>query len=435
MPIEPAILAQADRAHILKVLSTVGGKPASSWLAAGHPAADGQLPLSWKKVADAAITDQQLAEVCAVAGPSHCVDGWSYAARSLSALLAGDYHAARHLAYYAQLRAGLSILANLGVGIFNKINFVIDASGKMQRLDSGQQGIGTHAIVWQVLETWAADPGLATALVDLVKIRGVPLRDALDAIWPGFSPVTVAATLIEGWGLDLKRGKKEHIYRNISSYAPQGLNPLAQSAHDVVQFVDEMWRLFEPRGGAGFDELDKHLLRSLLHKLRTIVEEEGKPIADGSIGTRYEYLPPTILPIVSLEFLLDQNPAHEANLLRLARSVADPAMPLEMISRAMLLLRTATAFTQANFSEAGIDGAQGQLDAWLHETAVQRGFWPPDSPTTALDLWDEVDYALADMATAATPPPNCLHDWLIKPEKGLPILGQAERITLWSLSA
>ncbi|HTK35595.1 MAG TPA: hypothetical protein VL358_09975 [Caulobacteraceae bacterium] len=435
MPLDAAILAQADRGPILNVLSTVGGKPAADWLTAGHLAADGQLPRTWKKVADAGLVDAHFVEVCAIAGPNHCIDGWSYAARALSAILAGDFHAARHLAYYAQLRAGLSILAGLGIGIFNKINFIIDASGAMKRLDTGKQGVGTHTIVWQALEAWAGDPSTAVAFVDLMRIKGTTLREALDSIWPSFSPTTVAGALIEGWGLDLKRGEREHVYRNISSYAPQGLNPLAQSAVDVVQFVEEAWRLFEPHGGAGFDELDRHLLRSMLHKLRSIVEDEAQPIEEGSIGTRYEYLPPAIQSLASLEFLRDTSVAGEPNLLRLARSTADPAMPLEMMARALLLLRTATAFTHSNFADAGIDSAQGQLNAWLHEMAVQRGFWPPGTPTAPADLWDDVELALIDFADAAAPPPACFHDWLGKPEKGLPVLAQAERITLWSLTA
>ena len=126
-----AVLAQADRGPILKVLGTVAGKPASEWLVPGHLAADGQLPRSWAQVASAGLTSAHFVEACAVSGPNHCVDGWSYAARSISALLAGDLHATRHLAYYAQLRAALSILAGLGVGIFNKINFIVNAAGEM----------------------------------------------------------------------------------------------------------------------------------------------------------------------------------------------------------------------------------------------------------------------------------------------------------------
>jgi len=435
MSLDTAILARADRGPILQVLSGIGGKPASDWLAAGHLAADGQLPRNWKGVRDAGLLDKDLIEVCAIAGPSHCIDGWSYAARALSAVLAGDFHAARHLAYYAQLRAGLSILAGLGVGIFNTINFVVEADSSVTPLETGKRGTGTHTALRQALKAWGANPATATAFVDVVRIKGVTLRDALDAIWPSFSATAVAGTLIEGWGLDLKRGEKEHVFRNVSSYAPQGLNPLSQSALDVVQFVEEAWRLFEPHGGAGFDELDKYLLRSMLHKLREVVEIEGQPIAEGSLGKRYEYLHPAIQSLVSPEFLLEIEPAHEPFLLRLARSTAEPAMPLEMIARAMLLLRTSTAFTHSNFADAGVDSAQGQLNAWLHEMAVQRGFWPPGVPLAPAEIWDDVELALMDFADAAAPPPACFHDWLGRPEKGLPVLAQAERITLWSLTS
>jgi len=57
----------------------------------------------------------QLSEYIAASCLLHCSDGWSYLGRAISALLRGDPHRARHLAYYAELRAATALLAKVGV--------------------------------------------------------------------------------------------------------------------------------------------------------------------------------------------------------------------------------------------------------------------------------------------------------------------------------
>ncbi len=71
---------------------------------------------------------RQMAQYVAASVILHCNDGWSYLGRSLSALLRGDPHRARHLAYYAELRGAMSLLASNGIGVFNKQHFVIDGA-------------------------------------------------------------------------------------------------------------------------------------------------------------------------------------------------------------------------------------------------------------------------------------------------------------------
>jgi hypothetical protein len=134
--ISGASLAVADRAHIMAAMADFGGKPIDQWLDPTKLGYDGALPKHWPQFQ--AMGAPQIIRVLAASAPNHCMDGWSYVSRSLSSLLAGDPHAARHLAYYAQLRAALSLLANLGVGVVDGINFAVDASGAVRPLDPGQ---------------------------------------------------------------------------------------------------------------------------------------------------------------------------------------------------------------------------------------------------------------------------------------------------------
>lgn len=436
MAILPGVLSRADRAHILGALATFANKTPNQWCPAGHPASNGQLP-SWRIVLQ--LPPWKLIEAVAASAPNHCIDGWSYASRALSAVLAGDAHAARHLAYYAQLRAGLSILANLGIGIFNRTNFVVTSTGTIARLDDSPRnkpngsGMGTHEIVWEALEEWAMGVKTSRIFLELLKIRGVSLKECLDAIWPGMPASGAATTLIEAWGVDLKRGRDEHANRNISSYAPQAMNPLASIAPDGLRFVQEFWTLFEPMTGSGFDNLDRFLLRSLLlRQHRTI--SGNQDYSQGAIATRYDELPASIRNLASIEFLTNARQPRNPGLLQQANSTAKPAQPTEMLARAFLLLRVATAFTHTSLISAGISHALGNLRAWIDPWAESRGFWAPSTPLTdPFDLWADVELALIDFKESLDPEPGSLNDWMVRTTKGLPTIYEAERIGVWGL--
>lgn len=432
--LDAAKLSLASRAHLLAALKSFGSKAPDQWLPAGHSAANGQLPPDWTSVR--LKPDAELVQITAASAPHHCVDGWSYAARAMSALLEGDPHAARHLAYYAQLRAGLCILANLGIGIFNGINFAVTATGTLEQIDHGKKrGAGTHKIVWAALEAWSKDVALSNKFLDLLKVRNASLRDCLTAIWPGFTSAGAVAYLIEGWGIDLARGEREHYHRNTSSYVPQALNPIGRPTIESIQFVEGVWDLFGLGGVSGFDNVDRVLLRSLLQRHHTAMSPPGTAFTAGQIAHRYADLPQQIQNLASQAYLTDAAPMMPELLAR-AHSTADPANAMEMIARAFLLLRVATGFTHASFTEAGVTCSLGELRPWLDPFAAARGFWPEAKPLAdPSDLWIDVQDALIDLGKSKTPPPADLKSWLATPVQGLPVIHQAERIVVWSLSA
>lgn len=443
MTIRNGILQRADRGYLLGSLAGFANQTVDQWCPMGHPANNGQLP-SWNRWGT--VTTAQAIEGLAASVPNHCIDGWSYASRSLSAVLAGDGHAARHLAYYAQLRAGLCILANLGVGVFNRTNFIITAGGTIERLDeppldrrgrprNTAPGMGTHDVVWHALSAWASEVPTSRALLGLLKIRSSSLRECLDAIWPGIPTTGAATSLIEAWGLDLKRGKDEHVYRNISSYSPQAMNPLAPSIPGAISFVRDFWEMFEPTSGASFDQLDRFMLRSLLLKQhRTVTNDQN--YAEGAIATRYDELPPAIRSLASAEFLTNAQQPRSPAFLQLANATNRPAQPTEMLARAFLLLRAATALTHNSLIEAGVSCATGDMRPWIDPIAAARGFWPPAQPLSdPIDLWLDVELALLDFDESIEPAPTSLNDWMTRTVKGLPTIYEAERIGVWSLCA
>jgi hypothetical protein len=438
MTIVTGVLDTADRGHILGALAAFANRAPGQWCPAGHPASDGQLP-NWRAMAS--LPPARAIEAVAAAGPNHCIDGWSYASRALSAVLSGDAHAARHLAYYAQLRAGLSILSNLGVGIFNRTNFVITAAGTITRLDTSPPrkpngpGMGTHDVVWEALKEFALGARTSRIFLELVKIRRTSLKECLDAIWPGIPATAAATNLIEAWGVDLRRGKEEHKNRNISSYSPQAMNPLGPLAPDGLRFVEGFWTLFEPTSGSSFDNLDRFLLRSLLLKQHRTVAN-NKDYSTGAIALRYHELPASIRGLASVEFLTNTQQPRNPDLLQRANARTQPAQATEMLARAFLLLRTATAFTHNSLVEAGVNCAGGDLRAWIDPWAEARGFWSPADPLIdPIDLWADVALAMIDFVDSLSPEPTCMNDWMARSAKGLPTLYEAERVGVWSLCA
>src|SRR5690606_15596582 len=63
------------------------------------------------------LKDRQVAEYISVSTLTHCTDGWNYLSRSIESILSGDEMSSIHLAYYAELRAVLSLMATQGIGI------------------------------------------------------------------------------------------------------------------------------------------------------------------------------------------------------------------------------------------------------------------------------------------------------------------------------
>ena len=316
-------LRKAGRGPVIDALIGFSGKPVDKWFSQGHPASKGQFLNGKGK----ALTDysafkhrfsskqekkgEQIAEVLAATAPNHCMDGWTYLSRALAALLAGDTHTARHLAYYAQLRAGLSILGCNGIGIFNTINFAIDESCKVHRLDAAvekrkkqkkqKRGLGTHTAAWEVLRNWASDSQSAEMFLQSIRFRGVSLLDCIGAIWPS-SGAPLTMKVVEEWGFDLRQVADEHESRNISSYCAHAFNPAASRLDTRLKLILDIWSCLDPDGQGGFPLLDRCLLRKFLELMK---REQSRIASPGDFwdANRFSKLHPSIQEFVSLEFL------------------------------------------------------------------------------------------------------------------------------------
>ncbi len=352
----------------------------------------------------------------AVRGPLHAIDGWSYLGRAISALLSGQTHVVRHLSYYAELRAALSILASSGVGIFNRQHVVIDSTGAAHTFSQKP----THQIAWLTLAEWAVHSSSLERLIKPMAFAGASLLDPFDDFFPA-QRSTAAGELMERWGFDLQQGMVDRDERNWSSYQPTALQPAQTTPAQDSEFLRMFWHACRPSS----IELERHLLRILLE-----TEALGQGFHLYELPSRYDRLHENIKAVISFEFLKRELEPIDHDFLCCVASSTLPAPPYAMMSRAALLLKLATGMAEENLRSAGVQPVK-HFDNWWQDFGVSHGLWRPGlPPATTADLWDDIDAAIEDIASAPT---AHRHEWVSAMAGNAIRMCETERVALWGL--
>ncbi|WCM25476.1 hypothetical protein NDN01_15630 [Sphingomonas sp. QA11] len=401
----------ADVTAIRNALGALKTRPVPPWLGPTNPYQDGSLP-----PLQIAVAGQDLVEIIAVRGPLHAIDGWSYVARALNALISGDPHGARHLAYYGELRGALSILASSGIGIFNKRNAVVDVTGVVHSLTER----ATHNMCWATISQWALSAASLDQMVSSLHLGGTSLLDPFREFFPSGASVA-ASHLMTEWGFDLAQGGEDRDERNWSSYQPTALADIITTPADDTAFLTMFWESLRPGGIA----LERHLLRILLEVEARVHNEQLTAYRDP-----YDRLDDGLKTLIPFEFLTRVTDALDHDFLIHASRRTLPAHPYSMICRAALLLRLATGMAERNLVGAGIQPAV-QFETWWREFGVNHGLWAPEAaPATSFQLWDDVDLALEDVAGAPT---THRHRWVSALAGSAMRVCETERAALWGL--
>ncbi len=407
-------LALADPATMVNALSRFRNQPCPPWLPVGHPYPEGALPRA--QAAFAAVSSADLIEVIAVRGPLHAIDGWAYLGRALSALLSGQAHAARHLAYYAELRAALSILASSGIGVFNGRNAVIDAAGGVHMLSE----LGTHAMAWLALAEWSGASSSFERLIGPVKFAGASLLDPFREFFPANVSTVLRQLMIE-WGFDLEQGASDRDQRNWSSYQPTALRPIVTNPSDDAAFLAMFWNACRPNGV----ELERHLLRILLE-----TEARSFSLTVADYPHRYDRLQAGLKAVVSFDFLKRETETLNHDFLVQMSVTSLPAPPYAMMCRAALLLRLATGLAESQLRAAGVQPFH-HFQTWWQDFGASHGLWAPDMPpSTSADLWLDIDTALEETASAPT---GHRLEWVAALAGNAVRVCETERAALWGL--
>ena len=410
-------LCQASRSAIAEAMGQLpfqnGAAP--RWLPTGQRYSDTNIAEALRKdIREGTIDDSALAQRIGASIPSHVIDGWGYFGRAIHCLVQGDTRTAVHLGYYAELRAVLAIMASEGIAILHDRHFVINKDGEATQLCS-QEGKpitqGTHQTIWPVYNWWIQQTAAFKVFSTIIKPGGREIQDWFDL--PGQQKIYLgptAATLLDAWGLDLKRMQRDREARNASSYGPSAIhNWEVIGKSEAVEAVVQLWQAFEPHENSRFDVVDRLILKQVL-----TVAFQGQTgrnprikkwhrsfcqFVDNFLDHHNDY------PLVQVDrtnwhrFLAGNGTATVPTALERASndSVSSVAwFPIEMLSRAGLLLRIASGSCGLHLSHVG--ATWDSLMFWLNDIGIRRGYWDQYSgPESPIDLWVDISEALEDM--------------------------------------
>jgi hypothetical protein len=246
------------------------------------------------------------------------------------------------------------------------------------------------------------------------------------------------------WGLDLRLLSDDWDVRNEASYRPTKLAERpALSVDDSAEFICEMWSQCEPSAHAPFNTLDRHLLRLAL-------EESFYGITGSTTAANAPQFRNDVRAMLSqilsdpasqhewLNFLTRVSEPHDPMILfesRQTDQIDSPRQHLQMISRAALILRMATAANSRLMQEAHVSSEDVKF--WWSAMGEERGLWMGGrQPSTLTDLWADVEAAVENIkewkARTATSDRGFVK-WRQDQSYDISVLGSCERIALWGL--
>jgi hypothetical protein len=395
------------------------------------------------------VNHKQLSQYILVSAPLHCADGWDYLGRAIDCLARGDADVARHLGYYAELRAAMSLLAAEGIGVFNNRHFVLDHSYTCRLLPKSQgRDLRTHEIAWLCLEHWANRKTSTDLLEEIISPGGIPLRNWLDDFGVT-SKRPIGSEWLISWGLDLRRLSDDREARNEASYRPTRLIPkMSLDAIACSEFLRNLWALYQPYGDSRFEALDRHLLRLTLRKAYKAITGNDVQADLHGFEMRIDKMLRDTIPSGAVpgglpekvwsDFLTGRlRPDTPVLFIEASRtdSIDNPRHHLQVIARSALLLRVATGACARLLRE--IDLGSTDLEFWWQPLGEEMGLWEPNiEPEELTDLWADVELALEeirDWEVANQGRQVSFARWWRERAQPISVLGGCERIALWGL--
>lgn len=444
---QQATVSRADAARLARVFADlVGNWQNGRWLTASNRYAvncvgkikEDTIPVTGR------LRHRHLASYIAASSVVHCMDGWSYISRAIEAELSGDIDAARHLAYYAELRAAMSLLAGAGVGVFDRKHFAVRADKRCEPIAGS-----THVFVWDALEYWAQQPTATDLILSVIQPGGKALSEWLDYFPPtagGAFRGVLAQQWLLNWGLDLRRLASDRKARNESSYRPTNIMRRRHpTLNQSLDFIKDLWRAHEPSDSNPFRELDRHLLRRSLasafkanharnHNSRRAPVQFARliePALHGALPTPGDFTEAEWREF--LNYRAQQNDNQVIIQAEKVDPVSSPLHHIQVIARATLLLRIATGAIRHSLQ--GLHAPDvANLSFWWRPIGETRGLWETGAPPAQFsDLWQDVDASLDQLQAWRDAGGNSKRGLYSGAAEVIRSLSSCERVALWSL--
>jgi hypothetical protein len=378
-----------------------------------------------------AVNADHLIKYVSASSATHAIDGWSILGRAVESALRGDSYSSIHFGYYAELRAAMALLAAEGIGVFDRQHAVIDANGAVlafpvnrnpARLATPSKA-GTHQMIWPVLNYWSGLGKAGDLINSAVRPNMISMPVWLSTLGLHVPIGAVARQWLSTWGIDLAGAESDHDLRNLASYRPSEFRkPPAIPPSQLINFVEELWQLFEPSTARRFPNLERVLLRQVIGTSHP-----------GPIGTnQLANLGMNTFEAQSwATYLASTKDPLPISLARQTERIEGAECALNVISRAALLLFVATSAVRRMLATAGFTTMD--LAFWWHRHGEERTLW--DTATTPLDpidVWQDVLQSITDSKTwCAANPGSSVRAWRAATPVG--ILSGFDLVAIWGL--
>ena len=381
----------------------------------------------------------------AASSVSHLLDGWGYLSNAVNAFLNGDKGVAIHLAYYAELRAVMSLLASEGVGVFDRKHIGLKDQNPFsifnlrKKKNEGGRGrpLGTHVFAWEAFEKWcSSNVKPSYDLLRIFRVKGHTFSDLLLGFHPQATQLvssTIAKSWLKKWAFDVKKYINDRELRNFVSYRPQTMSGFDDQLDfkSAVQNAYGLLHVLSPSASNPFDYLDKLLLKALFDELYKKPEINSRGTLEDLIAESFSHVGATF-DATSQRILLSGRSITESHLIFSAASNL-ALEPLPIISRASLLLRISTGCTSVLLDDARI--AKTDLDFVWENYGFNNGFWETAKPASEFyQLWSEIEGEYSDISSNLDEIDDT-SSFSIRGqlEEDLNVLSQFNRAVLWGI--
>ncbi|WP_295541170.1 hypothetical protein [uncultured Pseudacidovorax sp.] len=353
----------------------------------------------------------------------HLVDGWRYAAAAMSAFLTHSNAAALHFAYYAELRAAISLMSWGGLRAKWHDYYYLDASG-VRHTPHPTQNPPTHKAVWLLWREWAQKPDVEQLLLDNIRLMpNVYLRSVIGAV-----NFTLPHHALQQWGADLFDPSDDHDARNTASYQPILTNTDLTSMNvGQTNLVKALWELLLSQGYSL--QFDSAFCAHLVNLTGKHLGPSGQP----------NFLSPNYYENLA-QHIASETGAPGDEIRRRIDPLKYNFLPFDLASsnntdvenvlcRSILLLRIALLATQNSLDSPG---ASSVPKKWLNRWLEHAGLWSQDQGIDPQDIHFEYSDALESFTTE-NPLPLSL--WDRSNSWNSAALARPDACIAWSLTA
>lgn len=268
IPIIESAVASASSQPVIRAAAQLGTVE-TDWpfIPPGSPILDGQVISFVKSLygqVPAAQQKDELVQYIALSTASHVLDGWRYLSQAAISALNGSRTQAIHLAYYAELRAALAILAFSGIGILKRQHFALTSNMDVIWFEGA-----THEATWQAIGHWCRQPGNGIEVLRCLSCLGLTGEDWADACGAATSGTVqdIAEYWVSDWSVDLGALAQDSNLRNEASYRPNvRLNALDLPSAADLRFIRDACAASIPVDHGQFDIVDRAIVYDLFKK-------------------------------------------------------------------------------------------------------------------------------------------------------------------------